>query len=138
MPKNTHAQEAATGSSDSYEATVLDAPEQEQPVRVRRAALGDVDREPDDMHSIERVEEGTPSVGSNSESSSENEKNDSESAVQAPRKPALVANPFVEEETETDSTVRSTGGDGPKTTRQQSARKSTPKKSARSLDDEFS
>lgn len=110
MAKSTRAQEASTGSSDSYTAAELNDPS--PPFRIQRAMLGEVDRP--------RKEE--PSLaGMGSSPSSESESTSSDKTKSNVPKPARsTENPSSAQEKETDSAARSTGTGGLKRRRPQS------------------
>ncbi len=124
MAKSTHAQEAATGTSDSY--TAHEASDVDQPVRIQRAVLGVPPAE------TERGDE--KSVGNSGSQSAENpSKVTDNSNPLRPEDAPVVENPSKTEDSnpEGPSDVRSTGG--PRKTATPSARKSTP----RTKKDEF-
>lgn len=109
MAKNTKAQEAATGTSDSY--TAHELTDENPPPRISRAMLGDVDRKPDEMHSGERVEgSDRPSVGNNSEASSENVSPVNGSETHVPQSLAQTTDSPSKQSEEESSTAHTTGG----------------------------
>lgn len=107
--KNTHAQEVATGTSDSYAIPAVDP---DAPTRVRRAMLG-----------------GEPtSVGSNSSESTMRQGNDESSRDPSPQLPAHTTGSRLSQ-TEPASDVDSTDGDGQKATLKPSGRRTRGGKS---------
>lgn len=113
---------------DTYTARELNDPN--PPVRIRRPMLGEVDK---------------PSVGSNLETSSENETKTKSSETQSPRSPAPVTESLSSgPETVTDSDADTTVTDGQRKTQQPSddkpvkstpAKKTTGKARARQVDE---
>jgi hypothetical protein len=119
VAKNTHAQEAATGTSDSY--TLEEAGDWETIV-ANRPQLGE-------------VKEDKPSVGNSSEASSESAEKSSEHSETDPRKPAPTAgNRSPQEETPDNSGADSTGGNTRKTGRA-SARNTATRKNPQRPED---
>lgn len=118
MAKNTHAQEVSTGTSDSY------TPDEWADVKARlgdRPQLGDVDTSDE--------KEEAPSVGNNSEASSENESQESDyETVNLPQDAPDVENPSGGSEVE-GSTVHMTDGSSQETVAQPSGR--PPRKAAK-------
>lgn len=122
MAKNTHAQEAATGTSDSFTEHELSDPV--PPIQVTRAVLGGE----------------LLSVGNNSEASTEKQSKTNESENQPPRQPAQTTeNPSNQPGKETGSNATLTGGSGHSKPARQSGRKATPAKKAnvRTTDPDF-
>ncbi len=116
MAKNTHAQEAATGTSDSY--TKEEAGDW-QTIVSNRPQLGEV----------------KPSVGNSSETSSESAEKSSDHSETDPRKPAPTAgNRSAQAETPDNSGADSTGGNTRKTGRA-SARNTATRKNPQRPED---
>lgn len=119
MAKNTHAQEAATGTSDSYTEHELTDPD----IVVHREMLG-----------------GDPKlVGTDSSQSSGSDKKSGDNQNQDPQSPAQTTeNLSPDTGKQAGSTVNTADGDTQKTERQRSG-KAPARKSVRSrtIDDEF-
>ena len=125
MAKNTHPQEAATGTSDSY--TAEEASDPRPPVVIRRAMLGDVDRPAElgeeESPSVSKVEGGTDSLAS-SESEA---RSDNDETVSHQEHAQMTASRSSEVK-EDSSTVHSTDGAGQEAEQNQSASKRVTKK----------
>lgn len=118
MAKNTHAQEVATGTPDSYTSHELSDP---MPTRAMIGVL------------IERVGEqpSAPQDGMRSTQSSESAQTSNEKPSPDPLPPVQTTeNPFEQKAQETvpDSSAHSTDGNGQKTATQPSGRKAAPAK----------
>ncbi len=117
VAKNTHAQEVATGTPDSY---TLEEAGDWSTIVANRPQLGEV----------------KPSVGSNSEASSENAEKSSEETSADPRKPAPDAvNHSRQEETPDNSGADSTGGSTRRTGRASGRGSAATRKSNTQTDD---
>lgn len=112
MARSTHAQEVATGTSDSYSEHELSDPTPPDAVRITRAMIGEL-----------KEREVKPSVGTDSSQSSGSESSLNESSTQSPPELVLtMENPSLQSPMVEDSTVSTTAGAGRKTGRQPSAR----------------
>lgn len=122
MAKNTHAQEAATGTSDSY--TTEEAGDWETIV-ANRPQLGE-------------VREDKPSVGNSTEASSENpEKSSDSNSADSPKPAPGAVNPSEAEEAPDNSGANSTDGNTRKTVRASgrgTARKAQPQRTDADFD----
>lgn len=99
MAKNTHAQEAATGTPDSY--TAHESSDADAPIVIRRAMLGEVDR----------PSQG-PRDGGGFSPSTEKPQTSTESSKDSPPQPApTTENPSDQQEKEEDSIAPLTDGD---------------------------
>lgn len=151
MAKNTHAQEVATGTSDSYTDNELADPNPPQPIVITRPILGEVDRativeaytakgkaigEPaEDVRDAELLEleeieaeeneedesSLTTADGGDSTRSSQSDSSDETKPSQSPRQPVPTTENLSSQTPEETSAVNSTDGDGLKTGPQQSA-----------------
>lgn len=124
MAKNTHAQEIATGTSDSYtEDEVLDPT---PPLQVTRPELGTVDRP------VTPKEEPSPAMedGGDFTRSSKSESPESTKPNQSHQQPAPTTENLSSPTPTADSGVASTDGVGLKTEQPQSGRK-TPATTAK-------
>lgn len=110
MAKNTHAQETATGTSDSY--TEQEATDPHPPIRVTRTVLG-----------------GDPlSAGDNSLQFTKRQSTSESNTEQShPQHAPTTDSPSSPQESGTDSDARMTDGVGQRTTRKQSARRRATK-----------
>jgi hypothetical protein len=141
MAKATHAQEVATGTSDSFTEHELNDPVL---VRVTRPEIGYVDRVPEEKE--ESPSQNNPADSTDSSPSAKNDPSPIESNTADDPKPALTTeNPSQVTEQE-DSSANSMGGDGQRTHPRQSSKRTPAKKAApanpraarvRSTDDEF-
>jgi hypothetical protein len=157
MAKNTHAQEVATGTSDSYDEHELSDPELPQHVVITRPILGEVDRariteayvakgnaigEPaegvrdelllEEADEIDEEEEWPVTDGGDSTPSSQSADNADSKRSQSLRQPARTTENLSSLTSTATSDADSTDGDGRKTEPQPSANRGrqTPAKKA--------
>ena len=112
MAKNTHAQEAATGTSDSYTDEESADPTPPLQVTITRPELGTVDKPAEPK---EEAPSPTTEGGGVSTRSSQSESNVSDKPNQSPQQPAPTMENPSSPIPRADSDANSTDGDGPKT-----------------------